>query len=266
MVKDDRDIALYQEACQEFPVAKHRTDTRGGVQITYLDGETITTHLNEVFGVFGWSFTVIADGINEEADEAWCRGRLEIYKVQQLDRFDPATNAVITMEVIHTSTREQYGSQKLKRARSSGKVLDIGFDLKGAATDALKKCASLVGVGLYLWNKDEGALERARRAEQANAVIINGIEFSRGFRQPFELNLTEELSDDICRARDCGKPVLDDEKFTVGDREVDGNYVKTRAIEVAGCVLCFDHTREWSDAKKASEPRKRTNNKSGRAA
>jgi hypothetical protein len=35
--------------------------------------------------------------------------------------------------------------------------MDIGFDLKGAATDALKKCASLVGVGLYLWKKEPPA-------------------------------------------------------------------------------------------------------------
>ena len=46
-----------------------------------------------------------------------------------------------------TVTRQQFGSQKVKRSRSSGTPLDIGFDLKGAATDALKKCASLVGVG-----------------------------------------------------------------------------------------------------------------------
>ena len=31
--------------------------------------------------------------------------------------------------------------------------LDLGFDLKGATTDAMKKCASLLGVGLYLSRK-----------------------------------------------------------------------------------------------------------------
>jgi hypothetical protein len=51
--------------------------------------------------------------------------------------------------------RQQYGSQKIKRKRDSGNILDIGFDYKGAATDALKKCASLIGVGLYLSRKEE---------------------------------------------------------------------------------------------------------------
>ena len=54
-------------------------------------------------------------------------------------------------------TRQQFGSQKIKRSRSSGTPLDIGFDLKGASTDALKKCASLIGVGLYLWKKEPPA-------------------------------------------------------------------------------------------------------------
>ncbi|MBV9324638.1 MAG: hypothetical protein JO352_12715, partial [Chloroflexi bacterium] len=39
------------------------------------------------------------------------------------------------------------------RSRSTGTPLDLGFDLKGAATDAMKKCASWLGVGLYLSRK-----------------------------------------------------------------------------------------------------------------
>jgi hypothetical protein len=48
---------------------------------------------------------------------------------------------------------DKFGSQKIKRSRSTGAPLDLGFDLKGAATDAMKKCASLLGVGLYLSRK-----------------------------------------------------------------------------------------------------------------
>jgi hypothetical protein len=48
---------------------------------------------------------------------------------------------------------DKFVSQKIKRSRSTGAPLDLGFDLKGAATDAMKKCASLLGVGLYLSRK-----------------------------------------------------------------------------------------------------------------
>jgi hypothetical protein len=111
------------------------TDVRGGVELTYLTGEQVATRLNQVLGVSGWSFRVLRHDVNVEADEAWALGEI----VAEIDG-----KSVI---------RQQFGSQKIKRSRSSGVPLDIGFDLKGAATDAMKKCASLLGVGLYLSRK-----------------------------------------------------------------------------------------------------------------
>ena len=118
------------------PFEETHKDVRGGVQLEYITGEQCLSRLNETLGVAGWSFAIREHGINVEADEAWVLGRLE-------------ANFGGTMVV-----REQFGSQKLKRSRSSGVSLDIGFDLKGAATDALKKCAMQLGVGLYLSKKE----------------------------------------------------------------------------------------------------------------
>ena len=112
------------------------TDVRGGVELTYLTGEQVATRLNQVLGVGGWSFRVLRHDVNAEADEAWALGEI----VAEIDG----------KRVI----RQQFGSQKIKRSRSSGVPIDIGFDLKGAATDAMKKCASLLGVGLYLSRKE----------------------------------------------------------------------------------------------------------------
>jgi len=112
------------------------TDVRGGVELTYITGEQTVSRLNDVLGVGGWSFRVLQHDINVEADEAWALGEL----VADIDG---------SMVV-----RQQFGSQKLKRSRSTGAPLDVGFDLKGAATDCMKKCASLLGVGLYLSRKE----------------------------------------------------------------------------------------------------------------
>jgi hypothetical protein len=112
------------------------TDVRGGVELTYLTGEQVASRLNQVLGVGGWSFRVLRHDVNVEADEAWALGEI----VAEIDG--------------RRVTRQQFGSQKIKRSRSSGVPLDIGFDLKGAATDAMKKCASLLGVGLYLSRKE----------------------------------------------------------------------------------------------------------------
>lgn len=128
---------LYTRLATPFDVTFR--DLRGGVELEYVTGEQVTTRLNEELGFLAWSFKLLEHGIHAEADECWVLGEL-------------------TVEVGgRTVTRQQFGSQKVKRSRSSGTPMDIGFDLKGAATDALKKCASLVGVGLYLWKKEPPA-------------------------------------------------------------------------------------------------------------
>ncbi|HEY8476246.1 MAG TPA: Rad52/Rad22 family DNA repair protein [Chloroflexota bacterium] len=111
-------------------------DVRGGVELEYITGEQCISRLNEVLGVAGWSFVVREHGVHEEADEVWVLGELTAWFGER------------------AVTRQQFGSQKIKRARSTGVPLDIGFDLKGAATDALKKCAQSLGVGLYLARKE----------------------------------------------------------------------------------------------------------------
>src|SRR5439155_222396 len=109
-----------------------------------LHGEQVTRRLNEALGVGGWSFRILRHDINADADEAWALGEI----VAEVDG--------------KCVTRQQFGSQKIKRSRSSGAPLDLGFDLKGAATDAMKKCASLLGVGLYLSRKQPPRPSAAR--------------------------------------------------------------------------------------------------------
>jgi hypothetical protein len=112
------------------------SDVRGGVEVTFISGEQVVRRLNEVLGVSGWSFRILRHDISAEADEVWALGEL----VADVDG--------------KLVTRQQFGSQKIRRSRSSGAPLDLGFDLKGASTDAMKKCASLLGVGLYLSRKE----------------------------------------------------------------------------------------------------------------
>lgn len=136
----ETELTTYARLAAEFDHVF--TDSRGGFTFDYATGEQVISRLNEVLGYDGWSFQIIGHGIHEEADEAWVLGRLTI--------FPP-----VDLTSLASREREQFGSQKIKRPRGGGRPLDIGFDLKGAATDALKKCASLVGVGLYLFRKDE---------------------------------------------------------------------------------------------------------------
>lgn len=135
---------IYKQLSAPFDV----THKKQGLD--YLTGEQVTTRLNEVLGFDGWSFRVLEHGYSEEADEYWALGELTVIM--------PTTTACVT--------KQQFGSQKPNRYTKDNRIIDLGFDLKGAATDALKKCASLIGVGLYLHEKDapNGATQQAATA------------------------------------------------------------------------------------------------------
>jgi hypothetical protein len=48
-------------------------------------------------------------------------------------------------------TKMQFGVSQLTREKGTGAIVSLGDDLKAAATDALKKCATFFGVGLHLY-------------------------------------------------------------------------------------------------------------------
>jgi hypothetical protein len=48
-------------------------------------------------------------------------------------------------------TKMNFGVSQVTRERDSGALISLGDDLKAAATDSLKKCATFFGVGLHLY-------------------------------------------------------------------------------------------------------------------
>ena len=194
-------------------------DSRGGVDLEYITGEQCISRLNEVLGVGGWSFTVKAHGLNVEADEIWVLGALEA-----------------AIPEVGLANREQFGSQKIKRSRSSGAPLDIGFDFKGATTDALKKCASLIGVGLYLSKK-----------EQPHPGVTGAP--ARAAGQPGGAPATPTGSPpDYFECEECGVP-LKTTRFKDGT-EWGPEQLAGYGRRKHGKVLCMDHYRAANEAKR----------------
>jgi hypothetical protein len=173
--------------------------------------------LNEVLGVAGWSFRILEHGYNQEADEIWVLAEL---------------TANFGGETV---VRQQFGSQKVKRARTTDSPLDIGFDLKGASTDALKKCASLVGVGLYLSRKETPAEREAGAASNgANGRSQTGPAASESYSCE---QCDEELKEVRFRDGTTWTPSL---LASYGRRK-------------HGKVLCMQHYREANEARKKAE-------------
>lgn len=113
----------------EEPFAPHEIKSREGnfgKRLSYIEGHSVLQRLNDAFEG-QWSFEIIEYKLMEH--EVLVLGRLT------------------TGEIV----KSQFGSSQITRARESGKPLSIGDDLKAAATDALKKCSVLLGVGLHLY-------------------------------------------------------------------------------------------------------------------
>lgn len=226
---DEKTETTYERLSAEFEHVFQ--DTRGGFTFDYITGEQCTSRLNEVLGPGGWSFRVIEHGIHAEADECWVLGEL---------------TAIIDGQTV---VKQHFGSQKVKRSRSSGVPLDIGFDLKGAATDSEKKCASLVGVGLYLHEKTPPmGLGSAPQGNQGSGSGPRAMP-SSGPGGSSPAGQETDLESLFCE--ECGEP-LTETRFKDGT-----NWAPTQ-LAVFGRrkhsrILCMSHYREANQAKRRAE-------------
>ena len=130
----------------EKPFDRQQIKQREGIHgniLSFVEGHTVIQRLNDSFDA-NWSFEILRHDILEEKDEVLVLGKLT------------AENVV----------KSQFGSSRITRD-DRGQIVSIASDLKAAGTDALKKCATLLGVGLYLYGNGNGA-QQSRPPADAN--------------------------------------------------------------------------------------------------
>ncbi|MFH1728430.1 MAG: Rad52/Rad22 family DNA repair protein [Pseudomonadota bacterium] len=129
-----QDLTLNRAICEEeFPesVIKNRKGFNGDT-LNYIEAWAIIERLNNAFNA-NWSFEVIKHEIIR--DELIVLGRLSAKGV----------------------TKEQFGSWKLSNGNDKDKPTNYGDAFKAASSDALKKTATLLGIGLYLYKGESKA-------------------------------------------------------------------------------------------------------------
>jgi hypothetical protein len=97
--------------------------------LDYVEGHVVTSRLNDAFES-NWSFEIVKYRIIKDPGEVLVLGKL-------------------TAEGV---TKMAFGSKEIERSKDTKAIVSLGGDLKAAATDSLKKAASLLGVGLYLYS------------------------------------------------------------------------------------------------------------------
>jgi hypothetical protein len=101
-----------------------------GKPINYVEGSAVISRLNDALEG-EWSFTIVEHFV-VETGEVLVHGKLTALGV----------------------TKEAFGKSSPAISRETGEVLSVGDAYKAASTDALKKCATLLGVAAYLYSDD----------------------------------------------------------------------------------------------------------------
>lgn len=151
---------LYSQLSEQFPQEMERSINKGGANLTYIPISEVINRMNKVLGVENWSFTVTS----------W----------QQLGTSIVAhvsVKATINGTVV---TRDGVGGQKVKMNKQ-GDPVDIGDEVKGAVSDALKKAVQTLGVGLYLARSED-----AREIEQAIDATSSATSYSVQVKELFD--------------------------------------------------------------------------------
>ncbi len=102
---------------------------RNGQAISYIEGHAVVQRLNEALGG-DWSFRVLEKEVLD--GEVIVLGELRAGEV----------------------VKQAFGGSEVTKTRD-GKIVSLADDLKSAATDALKKAATLMGVALQLYGAEE---------------------------------------------------------------------------------------------------------------
>jgi len=154
----------------------YQRPAKGGGKWNYVTGAYVKKVLNYCFG-WRWDFEIKEHG--QEGKLVWVLGRLTIK--------DKQNKPIIV--------KEQFGRADMKFKRDTKEALDYGNDLKAASTDALKKCASELGIASDVYAGNE--FKDIQKADKAfipptNEGVIEG-EVVKETKEPEPNNKVEEL-------------------------------------------------------------------------
>jgi len=113
---------------------------KGGGQWNYVSGSYVTQVLNSLFA-FNWQFEVVTT-----MQEALATANTGTVVVQGRLKVKIGDDWI---------TKEQYGRKEVAYKKGTQTPLDFGNDMKAAATDAKKKCASELGLFADVYSQED---------------------------------------------------------------------------------------------------------------
>lgn len=208
---------IYALLSEPFPEEMEKTLSKGGTRLTYIPVSEVIARLNKVLGPSNWS-TEIQFCKRDETDPDFIVAHVTVF-------------AHIGDKTVR---KDGIGGQKIKRTKS-GDIVDLGDEMKGAVSDALKKAVQQLGVGLYL-ARDIDAIEvEYAQEEEAKTPPVHPkydkfLEFRNGFGDE-ELAQVREFWSNFSG----GKPVPKPHEFT--EEQLDALILECARIAVDGNII-----------------------------
>ena len=126
---------------------------RNGLTLAYVEVGDVIERLNSALP--SWSFEVVSHQVLD--DEVVVHARLRAGDV----------------------VKEDFGAHEVTKSRQDGSTVCVGDDLKSAASDALKRCARLMGVALDLYRGGGDSAPRAAAPARRPVQLATDAQMSK---------------------------------------------------------------------------------------
>jgi recombination DNA repair RAD52 pathway protein len=217
---------------EPFPEEMEKVIVKSGVQLVYLPISEVINRLNKVLGVDGWSFEILS------------------VRRDEVDVDELVAHVVLTAEINGKQvTKHGFGGQSVKRQRKDNKPVDLGNDFKGAVSDALKKAAQQLGIGLYLARSTDAmdAEEAMNGSEQQAPVVQQNNELDEQWNNFVEITraMSKEQKDSLnafWEAHSGGKPKPT--KSTATKEDIESLVVEALKIQFSGSKMMEENSGE----------------------
>lgn len=146
------------------PQYVYKRPGKGGGTFDYVTVAYVTKSLNYIFG-WNWDFEIVQHGI--EGGQVWALGKLTVRGTKEGQ----------------TIVKTQFGRNDIKYKRGTKEMLDFGNDLKGATSDALKKCASMIGIASDVYGKADYKHETDKEIIDNTPTVAPGEPTPTGAKQ-----------------------------------------------------------------------------------
>lgn len=177
-------LRLVQKTPRQYVYSR---PAKGGGRWSYVTGSYIEKVLNYTFG-WAWDFEITKE--EEKHGQVIVLGRLTVK--------DDKGHSIVKM---------QAGRADIKFKRDSKVPLDYGNDVKAAATDALKKCASLLGIASDIYGNTEYKEETGTAPQPDHSAPAPDDKAA----MHYEKNDTGQIVDHICSWPKCGRDITKQE-------------------------------------------------------